>query len=132
MSLYDAIFSILKTDSAIFTITSNRIYTDEQIEDFKKTFIRYFRVSEFEIETLTNQTKMLISANIQIDCFSNTRHDADALAILVRKRLKDLSGTFQGVEIQTVIKQNRYSGLEKDGDELYYIESLEFQFWYYE
>ena len=138
MELNESIFNYLSNKIEIFNIVARRIYTDESQQTVPHTmpYIVYQRISEEEVDTLTEQDNMLIGSYYQFDCYAKTRHDARDLAKQVRKAFKGFSGVMGtgGVTVSAVNKINAFSDLERDSKtgELAFREMLEFQIWHYE
>ena len=138
MELNESIFSYLASYTAVSNIVSKRIYTDESHQNTPHTmpYITYSRVSEYEVDTLTEQTSMLIASAYQFDCYAKTRHGARDLAKQVRKAFKGKKGVLgtSGVTVSAIEKLNAMSDIDRDikTGEIAYREMLEFRIWHYE
>jgi len=138
MELNESIFSYLASYTAVSNIVSKRIYTDESHQNTPHTmpYIVYSRVSEYEVDTLTEQTNMLIASAYQFDCYAKTRHGARDLAKQVRKAFKGKKGVLgtSGVTVSAIEKLNTMSDIDRDtkSGEVAYREMLEFRIWHYE
>jgi hypothetical protein len=134
--LEESIYQHIIADAAIFAKTGNRVYMDCPT-DLSLPMIIYKLISEFDIETLTDQDKKLIASTFQFDCYSKDRHEAKEIAKLVLKTFKNFSGEMGGTiktGISATNKLNRFSGTDKDtktGQEIY-IETVELMIWNYE
>ena len=138
MELNDSIYSFLSSVSALTTLTSTRIYPDQQTQKngYTYPYVTYSMVSEIEVDTIKEQTNMLISSAYQFDVWAATRTSAKAVAKQIRKAFKDKKGVLgtNGVTVSAIEKINATSDLETntEGKVIAYREMLEFQIWHYE
>lgn len=134
--LNESIYQFLVSDEDIFEKLGNRIYTDFPITPIQPYLI-YRVISEYDIETLTDQSSKLIATTIQFDVYSLERHTSRDIILLVQKAFKNLYGEIGDNEkttISAVNKLNRYTGMERNNNtgEQYFIETLELRIWNYE
>ena len=139
MELNESIYVYLSSYTALTNLISTRIYTDEsrQANPHTMPYLTYGKVSEIEVDTLTEQSTMLISSAYQFDVYARDRHTARNVAKQVRKAFKGLKGQIggeTGVTLSAVQKINALSDTDRDNTtgEIAFREMLEFQLWHYE
>jgi hypothetical protein len=138
VELNESIFNYLKGVAVIAAIVQLRIYTDESRQSNPHTmpYIVYSKVSETEVDTMLEQSQMLIASTYQFDVWAKSRHAARDLAKQVRKAFKGFRGVMGtgGVTISAIEKINAMSDIDRDAStgEVAFREMLEFKIWHYE
>ena len=139
MELNDSIYTYLASVAALTSLTSTRIYPDRQKQKTSYTFpyITYQMLSEYEVDTIKEQTNMLIASTYEFTVWASTRTSAKAVAKQLRKAFKGFKGVMGGaggVTISAIEKINAYGDTTEEGDggTLTFREAQEFEIWHYE
>ena len=138
MELNESIYKYLTSYAGLIALISTRVYTDQSRQDNPHVmpYLTYSRVSESEVDTLTEQATMLIASTYQFDAWARSRHEVRDVAKQLRKAFKGFKGvlTSGGVEVSGINKINAFSDVDRDTKtgELAFRESIEFQIWHYE
>jgi len=139
MELNESIYAYLTSVTAVKNLINLRLYPDKQKQKSSYTFpyVTYRMIYESEVDTIKEQTNMLIASTYEFETWSNTRAGAKAVAKQIRKAFKGFKGIMGGtggVTVSAIEKVNAFSDTEEqaDGTPVAYRESVEFTIWHYE
>jgi len=139
VELNESIYAYLTSITDITNLISTRLYPDKikQKSSYTLPYTTYRMISEFEVDTIIEQTNMLIASTYEFETWASTRASAKAVVKQIRKAFKGFSGVMGGVggvNISAIEKINAFSDTEEqtDGTHVAYRESVEFQIWHYE
>jgi len=111
-----AIYSILSNATAVTSYVSTRIYPNVAPKTTTFPFIVYD--VDGDIPTDTKDGDATIDLNeVMVSCYADTYTTACALAEAIRDTLDRKSGTYEGVEIQTIVYTG-YNDIFDDNHEM--------------
>lgn len=113
-----AIFKLLQDSSAVGAICADRIYPELAQQDADVPFVVY-TITDTEITATKNATSKLDTARVEVFCISNDYEQAMDLGIAVRGALDRVSGTYNGVQVQSIDIDT--IDVEFDADQRVYI-----------
>jgi hypothetical protein len=113
-----AIFKLLQDSSAVGAICADRIYPELAQQDADVPFVVY-TIADTEITATKNATSKLDTARVEVFCISDDYEQAMDLGIAVRGALDRVSGTFNGVQVQSIDIDT--IDVEFDADQRVYI-----------
>ena len=113
-----AIFKLLQDSSAVGAICADRIYPELAQQDADVPFVVY-TIADTEITATKNATSKLDTARVEVFCISNDYEQAMELGIAVRGALDRVSGTYNGVQVQSIDIDT--IDVEFDADQRVYI-----------
>ena len=114
--IHDAIYDILKNDSAVAALVVERIYPTLIPLDTDLPAISFNQISEFPINALTNDTDIL-KTRFQFDCIANTFDQAKAIGSAVIAVLQRYSGTAATIVVIDIEYNNRVDFQEPTSDQ---------------
>lgn len=121
-----AIYSILANDSPVSAIVGTRIFPNVAKQTTSFPFIIYDVQSENPTD-YKQGVSSLDTDNVMVSCYCKTYSQASDLAKKIRTALDRVSGTYNGVVIQS-IKYDGYNDLftESSADQGIYRKALQF------
>ena len=130
MLIEEALYSLLKTDSGLFSYVETKIYPEILPEGVSLPAITYRQVSGNRYHSLNGDTG-LTDPIFQISAFATTRSQARLIAEAVRSALQNHSGLMggeSGVNVQAVLLENELSGFDEGAKEFYVYQDYRFFF----
>ena len=113
----DVIYNLLSNDTGVTDITSTRIYPFMAIEDIAYPYLVYTIESTDPTQTkCTTSALDVVSVNVEI--YSETLSESEALKRNIRNLLDRYKGTVEGIEVQSISFRDEDGGYA-DEDRVY-------------
>lgn len=108
MTVHDAIFSRLSTDTTLMGLVSTRIFPDTAPQDQTKPFI-VFRVADTAPATVKDGAAQNNLYQIEINAYAFSFTDVQSIHSAIKSRLDKFTGTSGGVSIRLINVDSRGS-----------------------
>lgn len=111
MSAEKFLYSHLLGDANIAALVGTRVYPEGSQGEQTPPYITYERTTEQDVTSHSGYSG-LTACRFDVTCYSKSSAERNSLGLLVKKRLRDFTGTVNGVEVQRCVVAATGDGFE--------------------
>ena len=112
MTVGKAIYYLLTNSTDIAAIVSTRVFPEVAQQDAPLPYVVY-NVTNNEPSDTKAEPSELDTANVEVNCFSTSYTESIDLAVAVRAALDRVTGTYNGVNVQSIAYMNETLSFEE-------------------